>query len=54
MAPKQWIPIRNIIIYLEAKFCPNRRIFVSYFAAVAMETKKGGFKKLLDSFHQTS
>jgi hypothetical protein len=24
------------------------------FAAVAMETKKGGFKKLLDSFHQTS
>ena len=28
MAPKQWISIRNIIIYLEAKFCPNRRIFV--------------------------
>jgi hypothetical protein len=24
------------------------------FAAVAMETKKGGFKKNLDSFHQTS
>jgi hypothetical protein len=24
------------------------------FAAVAMETKKGGFKKCLDSFHQTS
>ena len=24
------------------------------FAAVAMETKKGGFKKVLDSFHQTS
>jgi hypothetical protein len=24
------------------------------FAAVAMETKKGGFKMLLDSFHQTS
>jgi hypothetical protein len=24
------------------------------FAAVAMETKKGGFKKFLDSFHQTS
>jgi hypothetical protein len=24
------------------------------FAAVAMETKKGGFKKYLDSFHQTS
>jgi hypothetical protein len=24
------------------------------FAAVAMETKKGGFKKKLDSFHQTS
>ena len=23
-------------------------------AAVAMETKKGGFKKKLDSFHQTS
>ena len=28
MAPKQWISIRNIIIYLEAKCCPNRRIFV--------------------------
>jgi hypothetical protein len=24
------------------------------FAAVAMETKKRGFKKKLDSFHQTS
>ena len=24
------------------------------FAAVVMETKKGGFKKNLDSFHQTS
>jgi hypothetical protein len=24
------------------------------FAAVDMETKKGGFKKCLDSFHQTS
>ena len=24
------------------------------FAAVAMETKKGGFKKCLDSFHKTS
>jgi hypothetical protein len=24
------------------------------FAAVAMETKKGGLKKNLDSFHQTS
>jgi hypothetical protein len=24
------------------------------FAAVAMETKKGGFKIILDSFHQTS
>jgi hypothetical protein len=23
-------------------------------AAVAMETKKGGFKQILDSFHQTS
>jgi hypothetical protein len=28
MAPKQWISIRNILIYLETKFCPNRRIFV--------------------------
>ena len=28
MAPKQRISIRNIIIYLETKFCPNRRIFV--------------------------
>jgi len=28
MAPKRWISIRNIIIYLETKFCPNRRIFV--------------------------
>ena len=28
MATKQWISIRNIIIYLETKFCPNRRIFV--------------------------
>jgi hypothetical protein len=24
------------------------------FAAVAMETKKGGIEKFLDSFHQTS
>jgi hypothetical protein len=24
------------------------------FAAVAMETKKGGFKNFLDPFHQTS
>jgi hypothetical protein len=28
MAPKQWISIRNIIIYLETKFCPNWKIFV--------------------------
>ena len=27
MAPKQWMSIRNIIIYLETKFCPNRRSF---------------------------
>jgi hypothetical protein len=26
----------------------------TYFAAVAMETKKGDFKRKLDSFHQTS
>ena len=28
MAPKRWISIRNIIIYLETKFRPNRRIFL--------------------------
>ena len=28
MTPKQWISIRNIIIYLEIKFYPNRRNFV--------------------------
>ena len=28
MAPKPWIPIPNIKIYLEIKFRPNRRIFV--------------------------
>jgi hypothetical protein len=28
IANQRWISIRNIIIYLEAKFCPNRRIFV--------------------------
>ena len=28
MATKQWLSIRNIIIYLETKLCPNRRIFV--------------------------
>jgi hypothetical protein len=28
LALKQWISIRNIIIYLETKICPNRRIFV--------------------------
>jgi hypothetical protein len=28
MAPKRWISIRNIIIYLETKFRPNRRICV--------------------------
>ena len=28
MAPKKWISIRNIIIYLETKFYPYRRIFV--------------------------
>jgi hypothetical protein len=27
MAPKSWISIPNIKIYLETKFCPNRRIF---------------------------
>ena len=27
MAPKPWISIPNIKIYLETKFCPNRRIF---------------------------
>jgi hypothetical protein len=30
------------------------RIGWTNFAAVAIETKKGGFKKMLDSFHQTS
>ena len=28
MAHKRWISIRNIIIYLETAFRPNRRIFV--------------------------
>ena len=28
IANQQWISIRNIIIYLETKFRPNRRIFV--------------------------
>jgi hypothetical protein len=28
IANQQWISIHNIIIYLEAKFRPNRRIFV--------------------------
>jgi hypothetical protein len=28
MAPKRWISIRYIIIYLEIKFRPNRKIFV--------------------------
>jgi hypothetical protein len=28
MAPKRWISIRNIVIYLETKFPLNRRIFV--------------------------
>jgi hypothetical protein len=28
MAPKRWISIRNIIIYLETNFRPIRRIFV--------------------------
>jgi hypothetical protein len=28
IANQRWISIRNIIIYLEAKFRPNRRIFV--------------------------
>ena len=28
MAPKPWILIPNIKIYLETKFCPNQRIFV--------------------------
>jgi hypothetical protein len=75
MAPKPWISIPNIKIYLETKFHPNWRIFVFWrpfwiqnglhskltmdinsqhakkigigwtnFAAVAMETKKGGFE----------
>jgi hypothetical protein len=28
IANQRWISIRNIIIYLEIKFLPNRRIFV--------------------------
>jgi hypothetical protein len=28
IANQRWISIHNIIIYLETKFCPNRRIFV--------------------------
>jgi hypothetical protein len=28
IANQRWISIRNIIIYLETTFCPNRRIFV--------------------------
>jgi hypothetical protein len=28
IANQRWISIRNIIIYLETKFRPNRRIFV--------------------------
>ena len=28
IANQRWISIRNIIIYLETKFCPNWRIFV--------------------------
>ena len=28
IANQRWVSIRNIIIYLETKFRPNRRIFV--------------------------
>jgi hypothetical protein len=28
IANQRWISIHNIIIYLETKFCPNRRILV--------------------------
>jgi hypothetical protein len=35
---------------------PKKKIGIGWtnFAAVTMETKKGGFKIILDSFHQTS
>jgi hypothetical protein len=31
IANQRWISIRNIIIYLETKFHPNRRIFGGHF-----------------------
>jgi hypothetical protein len=64
---KLWrMSIHKNKIYLETKFSTNRGIFVfwrPYGAAcltpckypfpLKLETKQGGFKKLLDSFHQT-
>jgi hypothetical protein len=38
IANQQWISIRNIIIYLETKFHPNRRIFVVMIHFVGIST----------------
>jgi hypothetical protein len=44
------------MIFLQGFIKFDKQIGIGWrnFAAVAMETKKGGFKKKLDSFHQTS
>ena len=38
MAPKTWISIPNIKIYLETKFLPNRRIFVFWWPFCTLVT----------------
>ena len=44
----------NIHMLVERDKQKKIRIGWTNFAAVAMETKKGGFKIILDFFHQTS
>jgi hypothetical protein len=44
----------RIIIITRIAIAKKIGIGWTNFAAIAMETKKGGFEIILDSFHQTS
>jgi hypothetical protein len=50
---KKFNPPFFISMATAAKFAKKIGIDWTNFAVVAMETKKGGFKIFLDSFHQT-
>ena len=54
--PCEVVPLRVDFFKMAAVAIEMAKMLIGWtnFASLAMETKKGGFKIILDSFHQTS